>query len=558
MKRIFFEILVLLSLGSPAFAQMPSTKKELSKIETWQLLDYQKDTVYGTSVNKAYKELLKGKKSHEVIVAVIDQGVDITHEDLKGHIWTNKKEIAGNGIDDDKNGYVDDVHGWNFLGGKDGKMMYATSSEADREYARLLPEYGNIKDSLQVGNKKEYQYFLKAKTQHLKDSVGRSSKRYLSLSAFINKVDSAFTVVKNETKKSSIYFRDLVSFQSKDSLANASKDFLITVFSREGPDTAFITIDTLIAQGREEVVRLKAKQLLFEKVQGDPNKLRKEMVGDNPFDINDRIYGNNIVGDEDADHGTHCSGIIAAIRDNGIGMDGIADNVLILPVRGTNSYQFGDERDKDVALAIRYAVDNGAKIISMSFGKNFSPQKKWVDDAVKYAEQKNVLLVLAAGNERANNDSIASYPNAEFLDSLGRAKNIINVGAISSDTGFTLAASFSNYGQKNVDVFAPGVDIYSAVPGNKYKSMSGTSMATPVVAGVAALILEYYPGLSAVQVKEIILKSVTSLKGKIVYKPGTKEKVDFSTLCVSGGVVNAFKALQLADHHPVDKKQKYK
>ena len=517
------------------------------------MLDFQKDTVYGTSVNKAYKELLKDKKSHTVIVAVIDQGVDITHEDLQGHIWTNKKEIAGNGIDDDKNGYVDDIHGWNFLGGKDGKMMYATSSEADREYARLMPKYAN-EDSSEVKNKKEYQYFLKAKTQHIKDSAGRSPKKYLSLSAFINKVDSAFTVVKNETKKSPIYFTDLRSFQFKDSLANASKEFLITVFSGQDPDTGSFTLDSLIAQGRGEVLKLKSKQLLYDMIQGDPNRMRKEIVDDDPFNLNDRIYGNNIVGDEAGFHGTHCSGIIAASRGNNIGMDGIANNVLILPVRGTNSYPFGDERDKDVALSIRYAVDNGAKIISMSFSKYFSPQKKWVDDAVKYAEQKGVLLVRAAGNESANIDSIISYPNADFTGAHGKAKNLIIVGAISSRSGLEITADFSNYGQKNVDVFAPGVDIYSAVPGNKYQLMSGTSMATPVVAGVAALILEYYPGLSAIQVKDIILKSVTSLKGKKVYKPGTEELVDFSTLCVSGGVVNAYKSLQLAARYSKNKK----
>ncbi|MEO6820860.1 MAG: S8 family serine peptidase, partial [Ginsengibacter sp.] len=364
-----------------------------------------------------------------------------------------------------------------------------------------------------------------------------------------------FTVVKNETKKSSIYFTDLRSFQFKDSLANASKEFLITVFSGQDPDTGSFTLDSLIAQGRGEVLKLKSKQLLYDMIQGDPNRMRKEIVNDDPFNLNDRIYGNNIVGDEDGFHGTHCSGIIAASRGKNIGMDGIADNVLILPVRAANSYQYGDERDKDVALAIRYAVDNGAKIISMSFGKNFSPQKNWVDEAVKYAEEKGVLLVLAAGNESANTDSIINYPNADFANGNGRAKNMIHVGASSSDTGFALPASFSNYGQKNVDVFAPGVDIYSDMPGNKYQLMSGTSMATPVVAGVAALIMEYYPGLSAIQVKDIILKSVTSLKGKKVYKPGTEEMVDFSTLCVSGGVVNAYKALQLAAHFNKNKKQ---
>lgn len=546
MGKVLFTLILGVSSLLTVKAQINPTANELSKIQTWQLLDYQIDSVYGTSVNRAYTELLKGEKSYPVIVAVIDEGVDITHEDLQGHIWTNKKEIAGDGIDDDKNGYVDDIHGWNFLGGKDGKNLYATSSEADREYARLLPEYGNINDSSQVHNKKEYQYFLRVRKKHLQDSTGRSPQGYLIVLNFINQLAFADSILQNDTQKSSVYFKDLESFQPKDSLADTAKKFLVDLFEQATPDTKSISLDSLVREGREALNKLKDDQLLFEKVQNDPNESRKEIVGDNPFDINDKNYGNNIVGDKYANHGTHCSGIIAAVRHNGIGMDGIADNVLIMPVRAVNALRFGDERDKDIALAIRYAVDNGARIISMSFGKEFSPQKQWVDDAIKYAEEKGVLLVHAAGNNHANNDLVAHYPIADFLSSHQRAKSLINVGAISSNNAFALTANFSNFGQENVDIFAPGVAIYSSVPGNKYESISGTSMATPAVAGVAALLLEYYPGLSAIQVKDVLMKSVTSLKGKMVYKPGTEEKVDFSTLCVSGGVVNAYKALQLA------------
>lgn len=552
-KQIFLEISALLILGFPAFAQTKPAAKELSKMQTWQLLDYQKDTVYGTSVNRAYYELLKGKKSHQVIVAVID-GVDITQEDLQGHIWTNKKEIAGNGIDDDKNGYVDDVHGWNFTGGKDGKMMYAVSSEADREYTRLLPVYGNIKDSSQAPNKKEYQYFLKAKEEHLQDSTARSPSRLLRIAGFLNQLTLADSILQKAIQKPFIYYQDVESFQAKDSLENAAKNFGLDFYNQASPENKTISLDSLARVIKEILNEQKDDQLQFDKLKNDPNESRKEIVGDNPFDINDKNYGNNIVGDKYADHGTHCSGIIAAVRNNGIGMDGIADNVLIMPVRLGGPLRYGDERDKDVALAIRYAVDNGAKIISMSFGKTLSPQKQWVDDAVKYAEKKGVLLVHGAGNDGADCDSTNFYPDADFLYSSGRAENIITVGANSIDTGFALPASFSNYGQKNVDVFAPGVDIYSCIAGNKYQFDSGTSMATPVVAGVAALILENYPDLTAIQLKDIIMKSVTSLKGKIVYKPGTKEKVDFSTLCVSGGVVNAYKALQLAAHYNQHKK----
>lgn len=542
----FLTLITLLLFHSSAFTQTKPTGYKLPKHQTWQLLDYQQDSVYGASVNRAYNELLKGKKSHPVIVAVIDEGVDIAHEDLQGHIWTNKKEIAGNGIDDDKNGYADDIHGWNFLGGKDGKMMYATSSEADREYARLLPQYSTVKDSDQLINNKEYQYFHSAKKKHLEDSAGRNSGgSYLFLSNLVRQLESADSLMQKATGKQVIYYNDVESFEPKDSLEIRTKALLLGVYNQR-PQFRFVSLDSTIKAGKEHLVTLKDNQVLYKLVTNDPFQLRKEIVGDDPFDINDRIYGNNIVGDKYADHGTHCSGIIAAVRDNGIGIDGVADNVMIMPLRAANTADYGDEMDKDIALSIRYAVDNGAKIISMSFGKTLSPQKGWVDDAVKYAQKKGVLLVHAAMNDNSNNDSISAFPSASFLHSSGRANNLITVGATSIDTGIALIASFSNYGQKEVDVFAPGVSVYSAIPGNKYDFMSGTSMATPVVAGIAALILEYYPALTAEQLKNIIMQSVTSLKGKMVYKPGTREKADMSTLCVSGGVVNAYKALQLA------------
>lgn len=518
-------------------AALAQTQNSLSKSKTWQLLDYERDSVYGASVNRAYEELLKGKKSHPVIVAVIDGGVDITQEDLQGHIWNNKKEIPSNGIDDDENGYIDDVHGWNFLGGKDGKMVYATSTESEREYARLLPQYGAMKDSSFAPNQKQYQYFLKVKTAHLLDSpIIRS---YTVTAVYLHRLASADSFIRRAIQKQSVSYKDIESFQPKDSLANAVRSFLLDFYSPMDSVFKSTPLDSIVSR------RMKFFGLLlpYEQVRDDPFEVRKEIVGDNPYDINDRNYGNNIVGDKFAFHGTHCSGIIAALRNNGVGMDGVADNVFIMSIRAAPP---GDEMDKDDALAIRYAVDNGAKIISMSIGKDFSPQKQWVDDAVKYADKKGVLLVRAAGNDGRNIDSFPNYPNGNFLGSSEKARNMITVGAISKDSGFKVVAPSSNYGQKDVDLFAPGVDIYSTLPGNEYESYSGTSMAAPVVAGVAALVLEYYPDLPADQLKEILMKSVTSLKGKMVNKPGSKEKVDFGALCVSGGIVNAYKALQLA------------
>ena len=553
LKILLFLLAALLLSHLFTFAQIKTTSNTLSKTQSWHLLDYQQDSVYGTSVNRAYKELLKGKKSHSVIVAVIDEGVDINHEDLQGHIWTNKREIAANGMDDDKNGYIDDVHGWNFLGGKAGKMMFATSSEADREYARLLPLYGNIKDSSNISNHLEYQYFLRAKTKHLRDSTQRANI-YTMPAQFINQVASADSLLQKALNKSHVFYKDLEAFSPKDSNEIQTKSFLVEFYQKLESGNRSMPLDSIVKEGMGFLTQAKEVDLLFQQVKKDPNQSRTEIVGDNPLDIKDVNYGNDIVNAKYADHGTHVSGIIAANRNNSIGINGIADNVAIMPIRAVNAIQPGDERDKDVALAIRYAVDNGAKIINMSFGKNFSPQKQWIDEAVKYAEMKNVLLIHAASNDGSNNDSDAVYPNPRFLGSNERAKNFITVGAISIDTGLHLIAAFSNYGQTEVDVFAPGADIYSSFKANKYKSISGTSMAAPMVTGVAALLLEYYPELNAVQLKDIIMKSVTPLRSKMVYKPGTEEKVQFGALCVSGGILNAYKALQLAAKMHLTKK----
>ncbi|HEX5150493.1 MAG TPA: S8 family peptidase [Parafilimonas sp.] len=543
-KSIFLIAISLLLTNTVALTQT-NAGNQLTKSQQWQLLDYKQDSVYGMSVNKAYNELLKGKQSHPVIVAVIDEGVDITHEDLQGHIWTNTKEIPGNQIDDDHNGYTDDIHGWNFLGGKDGGMMYATSTEADREYYRLAPKYNSVTDSSKVADKKEYTYFLRAKNEHINDSVERTESHYLkSYKHFVNKLQQFQAL----TGKKKVYYDDINFFQPKDSTSDTLKKYLLKFFIIN-PDKKTWDLDSMvnIPETLETMHEIERQQALFAALKPDPNALRKEIVGDDPFNINDRNYGNNNIEDSAyGGHGTSCASIIAAIRKNGIGMNGISGNVLIMPVRAVNTLHPGDEMDKDIALAIRYAVDNGAKIVNMSFGKDFSPNKQWVDDAIKYAAQKNVLLVHASGNAGLNIDSMPVYPYPEFLNS-GKAENLITVGASTEDINDSLPGFFSNYGQKETDVFAPGMDIYEAEPNNKYDEGSGTSMAAPMVAGVAALILEYYPQLTAVQVKDIIIQSVTPLKGKMVYKPGTQEQVDFASLCISGGVANAYNALQIAD-----------
>ncbi len=520
------------------YAQLREPDKFSAK--NWQLADFAKDSVYGTSVSKAYAELLNGKKSHQVIVAVIDTGLDTAHEDLLGHIWTNKKEIPGNNIDDDHNGYTDDVHGWNFLGGKDGRNITKESYETEREYFRLHPLFAGFGDSLLMDEdeRQEHRYYVKLKKIHVKDSADKANT-IRGLSLMIQKAEPAYRTWSRILKKDSVTVIDIKNATAPDTAtaglrSDVNNLYMLYREPLETPLHEFLTrIENSLANEKRDL-----DSLII-----DPNAMRRGVAGDDPTDINDRNYGNNNIGANMPAHGTHVAGIIAAIRSNNKGIDGIADNVLIMPVRAIPNE---DERDKDVALAIRYAVDNGAGIINMSFGKPLSPNKKWVDEAVKYALLKDVLLVNCAQNQGLNIDSTEEFPSPVFSDTKEEALNFITVAASAGGPQNKLAAPFSNYGAHRVNLFAPGVDIYSTIPDNKYAFKSGTSMAAPVVAGIAALVLEYYPLLSANQIKYVLENSVTKYPGVIVSKPGTNDKVLFSTLSATGGIVNAYDALKLA------------
>ncbi|MGN6508041.1 MAG: S8 family serine peptidase [Chitinophaga sp.] len=506
--------------------------------KNWQLLSYATDSVYGVGAERAYKELLEGKQGKTVIVAVIDSGIDTTHEDLRDILWRNPKEIPGNHIDDDGNGYVDDVFGWNFLGAKDGSTVKEDSDEATREYYRYRKLYGNPDSALQKDSK-EYKYWTRLKDRIQKPSVQAKTdyKMMLRVQENLLKCES---ILAGYLKTNDFTVAQLDTLRSSDQDVMFARGFALRLLhSTNEEGTTYLALKNDLA---EYVKELKRKA---EYSGEEPNDKRATIVGDNLNDINDRYYGNNDVQGQFAFHGTHVAGIIGAIRGNGLGIDGIADNVRIMAVKVVPE---GDERDKDVALGIRYAVDNGAQIINMSFGKGFSPQKEWVDDAIRYAEEKGVLLVHAAGNDNANNDEVENYPKDTFNDGK-EADNMITVGASGNGRTGSKIAGFSNYGTKEVDLFAPGVQIYSTVPGgNKYGSASGTSMAAPVVAGVAALVLSYNPDLSARQLKEILEKTATPLPdGDMVNKPGAKdEEISFSELSKSGGVVTVYEALKLA------------
>ena len=531
----------VLTLSSLVSEAQGTSVKELPK--GWQLLDKETDGYYGLSMKNAYN-FVKGKKSKTVVVAVIDSGVDTLHEDLKDVLWTNPREIPGNGIDDDKNGYVDDVHGWNFLGGKDGRNVKEDSYEGARTYHQLKKVYGDKTidtTTLSSDQKDEYQRWLKVKAAIEGDASGNGMDMLMMQKA----LDFAFnsdSILRKGIGKEEYTGKDVDKFIAQGAPQQNARGFLLNLFKAN--NIMEITNKEFLSEFKEQISgEIKKK----ESVNTPPEDYRGEIVHDNEADINDRFYGNNDIMTGSPLHGTHVSGIIAAKHNNGKGIDGIADDVKIMMIRAVPD---GDEHDKDIALAIRYAVDNGASVVNMSFGKSFSPHKDWVDDAVKYAETKGVLLVHAAGNDGKNVDSTDNFPNATLKKQQTTATNWITVGASSdliAEPGVkSYTASFSNYGKNGVDVFAPGVKIYSSLPGgNVYGNESGTSMASPVVAGVAAFILSYYPALSAQQVKYAIEKSAIHLPGK-VKQPGSEDLVSLSDISVSGGIVNAYQAIKLA------------
>ncbi|RYJ40032.1 Peptidase S8/S53 subtilisin kexin sedolisin [Flavobacterium anhuiense] len=533
LKLSAFAMLVLAGCSATVQAQVSTSKEFITapaavvkkapvsenELKRWSHLDLIKDSIPGMSVDRAYAELLQGKKGQKVIVGIVDSGVDIEHEDLQGMIWTNKKEIPGNGIDDDKNGFIDDVHGWNFLGDAVHENLEMTRivKKADvgsPEYKAALAQYTE-----------KYEKALKDKQQ-------------------VDFLLEVHNTIKKELNKSTYKIEDLSAITSTDPKVARSKAIMTQIFTNAGP-----TFDP-------EADFTEYKEQVDDQLNYNLNKDfdGRKIVGDNPEDIKNNHYGNNVVFGPDKEkalHGTHVAGIIAQIRGNNLGGDGVATNVEILTVRAVPD---GDEYDKDIALAIRYAVDNGAKVINGSFGKSFSPHKQWVYDAIAYAAKKDVLIVHAAGNDGYNIDETKNinYPNDSKDNVKEFADNLITIGAINKSYGENVVAPFSNFGKINVDVFAPGEEIYATVPNNKYKYLQGTSMASPNAAGVAALIRSYYPKLKAAQVKKILMDSGVALPSMVVL--GENENPDESPKPVSSvessktaKMVNAYNALLMAE-----------
>ena len=517
---------ILMGCGATTIVTTPIENIDTIPLKVSQLTDSQKkswghadlitDTIPGMSVDKAYSDIIGNKKGTKVIVAVLDSGIDLKHEDLDDVLWTNKKEKPGNNIDDDNNGFIDDIHGYNLLGESYNEQL---------EYTRIL--------RLKIGDA-GFQAKAKAELDKKRPEALANKQQYEQILQAVKNADAA---VKKHLDKTDYTKKDLSGIKAESEEMQRNVAILTQMYSYAD------SIPELM-ENLEDGIKHFTEQLNYHlNVDFDGRKV----VGDDPYDLMDTKYGNgnpqNRV--EDESHGTHVAGIIAAERNNGLGANGVANNVEIMSIRAVPN---GDEYDKDIALGIRYAVDNGAKIINCSFGKSFSPNADWVYDAIKYAASKDVLIVHAAGNDGVDldNPKNPNYPNDQINNGPEFADNVITVGALDPEYGSEMLASYSNYGAINVDIFAPGTDIYSTIPRNKYEFMPGTSMASPAVAGVAALVRSQYPSLSAPQVKKIILESGLSTKAAVILGGDTSKSSTLDKISKSGKIVNAYNALLMA------------
>ena len=525
MKKLFYTLCcpLVVSCSAVKFVGNPtnvplvkySKKEVLSENEKkfWHLMDLSIDSIPGMSVNRAQNELIKNQKGKTVIVAVIDSGVDIEHPELEEALWVNENEIPNNLIDDDQNGYVDDIHGWNFLGDAELENM---------ESVRLQKK--------EIPGTEAYEKFEKDRLKNIKSK----EEELANIEGMIQKYQKSDSIIKATLGKEGYTLEEVERFSPK---TFALMEALI--FRR------FLN-ENQLTKSKLEIYLKGAKNGI--EAHYNINFDGRAIVGDDPDNINDRNYGNgNVIGPnkEGANHGTHVSGIIASNRNDDKGNKGINDQVKIMVLRAVPD---GDEYDKDIALAIRYAVDNGAKVINTSFGKGYSPHKEWVWGALKHAEENDVLIVNAAGNSGTNIDpgNKETYVTDE-LDGKEIVSNFLTVGAVGSSYSREHVASFSNFGSINVDIFAPGAKIWSCIPDEKYDFYSGTSMAAPNASGVAAVLRSFFPKLKAHQVKKILMNSGLPLYPS-VENPESGELVDPKSISKSGKMVNLYNALIYASN----------
>ncbi len=521
----------------------------------WHWKDFNKDTVHGISLFQAYEQLSKlNKQPSPIIVAVLDGGIDTNHLELKTKLWVNTKEIPNNGIDDDHNGYVDDIHGWNFLGGKDGRNIDKAADEKSRIYHKYKTAFENVSDINQIkseAQQKQYQAWKQAANEIVFSEEDAANLQYITMAT--NALQKLGNIIIKEKNDSNFTVESIESYQPIGRVTlDAKMAYLRTVqilgIEKETPYQEVIGDLKEYIEGKEKSA--KAKKI-------PPANIRAEIINDNYENLEDKYYGNNDITGPNAKHGTHVAGLVASIPDSNWKVNKLYPAIQIMGVRVVPD---GDEYDKDIALGIRYAVDNGAKIINMSFGKSFSPEQSWVDDAIRYAGEKDVLIIHSAGNEYYDLNNKAVYPNPYSSTLKDTAKNILTIAA-SSDyfINGTLLTDFSNFGSKIVDVLSPGIKIYSTIPtGNNHGYLQGTSMAAPIVSHIAAMIRSYYPNLSAIDVKQILMQSVWKPEdiNKTYSVPQKQEEKTLQEIASAPGIVNAANALQFAQNYKPSKKYK--
>ena len=543
MKKVLIAAAFLASF-SFAFAQ---DKMQDNDLKTWYHKDFSTTNVYGVNTDNAYKFLeSKGLKPRTIVVGVLDSGVEVDHPGLINNMWKNPNEIPNNGIDDDKNGYVDDIYGWNFIGGKTADVD-ADNLEVTRMVKKYQPIFEGTDSAKNRANqaKMPEEYAIYQKSKKLYDEKGSEAKQYYHyFSGFNNAIPSIVKTLNGKTLTKA----NLAAIKPASQEDNRNLQILNSLVQDAGNvGKTPKEVEELLRKEIEGALKhYESQATKHYNLDFDP---RAEIVGDNYDNYNEKHYGNNHYEGPDASHGTHVSGIIAGLPHGDEAQYGVAHKVAkIMTVRAVPD---GDERDKDVANAIRYAVDNGAKILNMSFGKAVSPGKKHVWDAMKYAEKKGVLLVKAAGNENQNIGENEYFPT-NFMkqsDEKPFVSNMIVVGA-STNNSQNLRARFSNYNGKMVDVFAPGQEIYSTVPDAKYEYLQGTSMASPVVAGAAAVLWAYMPSLTPQQIKEALVKTVN----KSTVNANVDSSANFDQISVAGGVIDLYKAAQYAYDNFYNKK----
>ena len=561
MKK-YFLLLMASACISVADAQLIKQNEEQKKQADldWYNCSFDKDGVYGAEVNKAY-DFLKGKKiKKRPVVALIGSGMDIEHEDLKQAIWVNPKEKA-DGKDNDKNGRIDDINGWNFLGGKDGQVMESLMQEGDREFLRLKDKYADYMTSngefFKIVNEKltkvpapenltEYTYYKNKvmPESRLASTYGGWKMGYVIqeyAKKFKEELNAKFPGQKHTVKE----FQECYDPKApQDTLRDVAFSLIAIGFNLYKTDDLDVIykafVETAVQRGKETYEKE------FQKISSDG---RKDIVGDNYLDINDNKYGNNVLLTSEAATGTMQAGIVGGKRGNGLGGDGIIDQAEIMCLRvGAGS---GEPYLKDMALAIRYAVDHGSDVIVLPQQNTLYPenQKAWMSEALRYAEGKGVLVIVPVWELSRDLAKQTFFPN-RWMDG---SKELTNLMVVAPSDKNGNPSMNSNYGAKELDLFAPGINIYSAYMGDIYKTGSGVGLASASVAGVAALVKAYYPNLTGAQIRNILLNSVTSRKGVEVEKGiivDGKQAQDlflFEDLCLSGGILNAYQAIMAAD-----------